>query len=238
MVGKAIGVIDPPLAGGAAILSFIFFYLSLCRPLGLEPRIQLDLSLQRAFSRRIWLRVDFRRSAPFPEFSGLQSVKRCMPGRPLQKDVRFSGVGCRNLSRRDRFIRIRHIFLHQAFGIENAKPERDDVGTLGSWPDRRARIDRGRLTAAHMIASNWSMAIGGIAWGALAAFEGLEFTLHTVSILLLVSLPLLFRFSIEVVQGLGLELAPGTPHGSQDLVSESITIKRPRSSKRLDALWR
>jgi hypothetical protein len=41
-----------------------------------------------------------------------------MPGRPLQKDVRFSGVGCRNLSRRDRFIRIRHIFLHQAFGIE------------------------------------------------------------------------------------------------------------------------
>jgi hypothetical protein len=45
-------------------------------------------------------------------------------------------------------------------------------------------------------------------WGALAAFKGLEFTLHTASILLLVSLPLLFRFSIDVVQGRGLELAP------------------------------
>jgi hypothetical protein len=63
-----------------------------------------------------------------------------------------------------------------------------------------------------MIASNWSMAIGGIVWGALAAFKGLEFTLQTASILLLVSLPLLFRFSIDVVQGvvqgLSSELAP------------------------------
>ena len=30
-----------------------------------------------------------------------------------------------------------------------------------------------------MMVSNGSMAIGGIVWGALAAFKGLEFTLHT-----------------------------------------------------------
>jgi hypothetical protein len=45
------------------------------------------------------------------------------------------------------------------------------------------------------------MALGGIVWGALAAFKGLEFTLHAGSILLLISLPLLFRFSIDVAQG-------------------------------------
>lgn len=60
---------------------------------------------------------------------------------------------------------------------------------------------RGRLNAAYMMASNASMAIGGIVWGALAAFKGLEFALHAGPILLLISLPLLFRFSIDVVQG-------------------------------------
>ena len=64
-------------------------------------------------------------------------------------------------------------------------------------------LARGRLTAAYMMASNGSMAIGGIVWGALAAFKGLEFTLHTASISLLISLPLLFRFSIDVVQRRG-----------------------------------
>ena len=60
---------------------------------------------------------------------------------------------------------------------------------------------RGRLNAAYMMASNASMAMGGIVWGAFAAFKGLEFTLHAGSILVLISLPLLFRFSIDVVQG-------------------------------------
>ena len=85
--------------------------------------------------------------------------------------------------------------------------------------------------------ARFSGSVAGV-WGALAAFEGLEFTLHTASILLLVSLPLLFRFSIDVIQALGLELASGAPHCSQNLVSESITIKRPHSSERLGALWR
>lgn len=84
--------------------------------------------------------------------------------------------------------------------------------------------------------ARFSGSVAGV-WGALAAFEGFEFTLHTASILPLVSLPLLFRFSIDVVQWLGLELAPGTLHFSQDLVSESITIKRPHS-ERLGARWR
>jgi predicted MFS family arabinose efflux permease len=64
-----------------------------------------------------------------------------------------------------------------------------------------SELARGRLSAAYMMASNASMALGGIVWGVLAAFKGLEFTLHAGSILLLFSLPLLFRFSIDVVQG-------------------------------------
>ena len=61
-------------------------------------------------------------------------------------------------------------------------------------------LARGRLTAAYMVASNGSMAHGGIVWGALAAFKSLEFTLHTASISLLISLPLRFWFFIDLVQ--------------------------------------
>ena len=65
------------------------------------------------------MRVDFRRSAPafrsFPAFNQLNAV---MPGRPLQKDCAFFRLGCRNLFRRDRFTRVRHIFLHHALGVE------------------------------------------------------------------------------------------------------------------------
>jgi MFS family permease len=59
---------------------------------------------------------------------------------------------------------------------------------------------RGRLTAAYMMASNASMALGGVVWGASATWKDLPFTLHAASISLLISLPLLFRFSIDVVQ--------------------------------------
>jgi predicted MFS family arabinose efflux permease len=61
---------------------------------------------------------------------------------------------------------------------------------------------RGRLNAAYMMASNASMALGGIVWGASATVNGLEFTLHASSVLLLISLPLLFWFSIDAVKGL------------------------------------
>lgn len=60
---------------------------------------------------------------------------------------------------------------------------------------------RGRVTAAYMMASNGSTALGGIVWGALATFRSVEFALHVASISLLVSLPLLFRFSIDIIQG-------------------------------------
>jgi MFS family permease len=60
---------------------------------------------------------------------------------------------------------------------------------------------RGRLTAAYIMTSNASMAIGGAGWGVIAALNGVEFTLHTASIVLLVSISLLFRFSIDAVQG-------------------------------------
>ncbi|HEY5742951.1 MAG TPA: MFS transporter [Terrimicrobiaceae bacterium] len=59
---------------------------------------------------------------------------------------------------------------------------------------------RGRLSAVYMMVSNGSMAIGGIVWGVSTAVNGSEFTLHASSILLLVTLPLLLRFSIDVVQ--------------------------------------
>jgi hypothetical protein len=56
-----------------------------------------------------------RLSGVFPAFNQLNAV---MPGRPLQKDCAFFRLGCRNLFRRDRFARVRHIFLHHALGIE------------------------------------------------------------------------------------------------------------------------
>jgi len=59
---------------------------------------------------------------------------------------------------------------------------------------------RGRLSAVYMMVSNGSMAIGGIVWGVSTAVNGSEFTLHASSILLLVTLPSLLRFSIDVVQ--------------------------------------
>jgi len=53
------------------------------------------------------------------------------------------------------------------------------------------------MNAVYMMVSNGSMAIGGILWGAAATFYGLDWALHGASILLLFSLPLLFRLSID-----------------------------------------
>ena len=60
-------------------------------------------------------------------------------------------------------------------------------------------LARGRLSAAYIMSSNASTALGGIIWGASATLKDLAFTLHAASISLLISLPLLFRFSIDVV---------------------------------------
>jgi Transmembrane secretion effector len=61
---------------------------------------------------------------------------------------------------------------------------------------------RGRMNAVYMMVSSGSMAIGGIVWGAAATFYGLDWALHGASILLLFSLPLLFRLSIDFVHEL------------------------------------
>jgi MFS family permease len=61
---------------------------------------------------------------------------------------------------------------------------------------------RGRMNAVYMMVSSGSMAIGGIVWGAAATFYGLDWALHGASILLLCSLPLLFRLSIDFVHEL------------------------------------
>jgi MFS family permease len=60
---------------------------------------------------------------------------------------------------------------------------------------------RGRINAVYIMASNASSAIGGLVWGAAATFIGLEITLHGASILLLITLPLRFRWSINVIKG-------------------------------------
>ncbi len=60
---------------------------------------------------------------------------------------------------------------------------------------------RGRINAVYIMASNATSAIGGLVWGAAATYLGLEFTLHGASILLLITLPLRFRFSIDSIKG-------------------------------------
>ncbi len=60
---------------------------------------------------------------------------------------------------------------------------------------------RGRINAIYIMASNATSAIGGLVWGAAATYLGLEFTLHGASILLLITLPLRFRLSINVIKG-------------------------------------
>jgi predicted MFS family arabinose efflux permease len=72
---------------------------------------------------------------------------------------------------------------------------------------------RGRLNAAYIMASNASAAIGGIVWGAAANFFGLEFTLHGASILLLITLPLRFRLSINVIKR---QASGAEPSGKED----------------------
>jgi MFS family permease len=69
-------------------------------------------------------------------------------------------------------------------------------------PNAAPHWARGRMNAVYMMVSNGGMAIGGILWGAAATFYGLDWALHGASILLLFSLPLLFRLSIDFVHEL------------------------------------
>ena len=74
------------------------------------------------------------------------------------------------------------------------------------------------MNAVYMMVSNGSMAIGGIIWGAAATFYGLDSALHGASILLLFSLPLLFRLSIDFAHELTQQqffLIPDSDNGLQ-----------------------
>ena len=77
---------------------------------------------------------------------------------------------------------------------------------------------RGRMNAVYMMVSNGSTAIGAIVWGAAATFYGIDWALHGASILLLFSLPLLFRLSIDFAHELTQQqffLIPDSDNGLQ-----------------------
>ena len=80
------------------------------------------------------------------------------------------------------------------------------------------------------MASNASMALGGIVWGASATLMDLSFTLHAASISLLISLPLLFRFSIDVVQKLFQKLDVAVDHKRSVDLSLNATKNLPDSN--------
>ena len=57
---------------------------------------------------------------------------------------------------------------------------------------------RGRVNAMLMVVANGGLVIGGLLWGVMPDRYGINTTLHTASIALLCSLPLLFWLSIDL----------------------------------------
>jgi MFS family permease len=57
---------------------------------------------------------------------------------------------------------------------------------------------RGRLNAMLMVVANGGLVVGGLLWGMMPDRYGIDATLHTASIALLCSLPLLFWLSIDL----------------------------------------
>jgi MFS family permease len=67
---------------------------------------------------------------------------------------------------------------------------------------------RGRMNAAHMMASQAGVAVGGIFWGAAAAWLGLSLTLVGGAFLVAASLALAIPLSINFAHGLNLDPVP------------------------------
>jgi MFS family permease len=67
---------------------------------------------------------------------------------------------------------------------------------------------RGRMNAAHMMASQAGVAVGGILWGSAAASFGLRSALVGGALLLAISLALAIPLSINFAQRLNLDLSP------------------------------
>jgi MFS family permease len=66
---------------------------------------------------------------------------------------------------------------------------------------------RGRMNATIIMASQGAMALGGIIWGTSAVEAGVSYTLIAAALLLLISLALAVRFSIDFTSSLDLEPA-------------------------------
>ncbi|MBV9274507.1 MAG: MFS transporter [Verrucomicrobia bacterium] len=69
---------------------------------------------------------------------------------------------------------------------------------------------RGRMNATHMMVSQGGLALGGLIWGAVAAFVSLDFALISAALFLLFSLSLAIPLSIDFTKRLNLDPAPLT----------------------------
>ncbi len=76
---------------------------------------------------------------------------------------------------------------------------------------------RGRLNAAQIMVSQGGIAIGGLAWGAAAAFTGFEYTLLLATLLVCFNLALAGPLSIDFIKSLDAEpaLPPRLPKFSE-----------------------
>ena len=66
---------------------------------------------------------------------------------------------------------------------------------------------RGRLNAATIMVSQGGIAIGGLAWGAAAAFTGFEYTLLLATLLVCFNLSMAGPLSIDFIKSLDAEPA-------------------------------
>jgi len=67
---------------------------------------------------------------------------------------------------------------------------------------------RGRLNAAQIMVSQGGIALGGLAWGAAAAFSGFEYTLLLATLLVCFNLSIAGPLSIDFIKSADAELAP------------------------------
>ncbi len=67
---------------------------------------------------------------------------------------------------------------------------------------------RGRLNAAQIMVSQGGIALGGVAWGAAAAFTGFEYTLLLAALLVCFNLSVAGPLSIDFIKSLDTDLSP------------------------------
>jgi Transmembrane secretion effector len=101
---------------------------------------------------------------------------------------------------------------------------------------------RGRMNATIIMVSQGAMALGGIIWGVLASTLGVTLTLEIAAGLLLLSLPLTIRLSIDFVGELNFTPAPVTslshkllhiprPHDGPISITYEFEVDRHRGSE-------